>query len=512
MIINPYLVQPSGPSYGTLTTAWIAATGETDLTILGALNTLETDLTTYGLTAKMKALYPFVGGTAGKHSYNFMNTAAYQITWNGGVTHSSSGVQGNGTNGYGNLNFNMSTQITSVDRWAAGFYANSASAGGGIDFGADYLTNWYLSAKTGTLGTNVGRFQTNASQDFTDTTGTGFYCGVRESATNVKVYKNSSQLLSNTTGNAGAFENLNVIIGGLNRNNTFFLFRSTRYGLAFIYDESLSGTQESNFYTAVQRFQTTLGRQVGVPIVSDSDAQAFLNAAVITDTTQATAVNNLVIGLKADSLWTKMAAIYPMVGGTATAHSYNLKNTAANQITWSGGITHSSTGVLFNGTNGFGDSNFNVNTYKDNNHLSYYIRTNLDEVRVDAGLIGSIGQYFDVESRISNVGYFGNHIAATNVNFAVTDSRGLWLNTRTTSTLQKVYKNGTSQGSNTSSGTTAINGNVYFGARNVVGTGANLYSTKETAFASIGDGLTDTDAANLYTRVQTYQTALSRNV
>jgi hypothetical protein len=40
MIINPYLVQPSGPSYGTLTTAWIAATGETDLTILGALNTL----------------------------------------------------------------------------------------------------------------------------------------------------------------------------------------------------------------------------------------------------------------------------------------------------------------------------------------------------------------------------------------------------------------------------------------------------------------------------------------
>jgi len=43
MIINPYLVQPSS-AYGTLTTAWIAATGETDLTILGALNTLESDL------------------------------------------------------------------------------------------------------------------------------------------------------------------------------------------------------------------------------------------------------------------------------------------------------------------------------------------------------------------------------------------------------------------------------------------------------------------------------------
>jgi hypothetical protein len=239
---------------------------------------------------------------------------------------------------------------------------------------------------------------------------------------------------------------------------------------------------------------------------------AWIAATGETDLTILGALNTLESDLTTYGLTAKMKALYPMVGGTAGKHSYNFMNTAANQITWAGGITHSSTGVLFNGTNGFGDSNFNVNTYKDNNHLSYYIRTNLDEVRVDAGLIGSIGQYFDVESRISNVGYFGNHIAATNVNFAVTDSRGLWLNTRTTSTLQKVYKNGTSQGSNTSSGTNAINGNIYFGARNLVGTGANLYSTKETAFASIGDGLNDTEAANFYTAVQAFQTTLSRQV
>ena len=36
-----------------------------------------------------------------------------------------------------------------------------------------------------------------------------------------------------------------------------------------------------------------------VPTVSDPNAQAFLDAAVITDVTQANAVNNLVIGLKA---------------------------------------------------------------------------------------------------------------------------------------------------------------------------------------------------------------------
>ena len=126
MIINPYLVQPSGPSYGALTTAWIATTGETDLTILGALNTLESDLTTYGLTAKLTALYPFAGGTSTKHSYNFMNTAQYQITFNGGWTHSSTGSLPNGTNAYANT----------------GILASS--------FGSDYMLNFY--SRTNTAG------------------------------------------------------------------------------------------------------------------------------------------------------------------------------------------------------------------------------------------------------------------------------------------------------------------------------------------------------------------------
>jgi hypothetical protein len=40
----------------------------------------------------------------------------------------------------------------------------------------------------------------------------------------------------------------------------------------------------------------------------------------------------------------------------------------------------------------------------------------------------------------------------------------------------------------------------------------DLFSTKESAFASIGDGLTDAEAANFYTAVQAYQTTLGRAV
>ena len=38
------------------------------------------------------------------------------------------------------------------------------------------------------------------------------------------------------------------------------------------------------------------------------------------------------------------------------------------------------------------------------------------------------------------------------------------------------------------------------------------YGTRQLAFATIGDGLTDTDASNLYTRVQAFQTTLGRAV
>jgi hypothetical protein len=51
----------------------------------------------------------------------------------------------------------------------------------------------------------------------------------------------------------------------------------------------------------------------------------------------------------------------------------------------------------------------------------------------------------------------------------------------------------------------------YLASENLNGS-ANGYDNKELAFASIGDGLTDTEASNFYTAVQTFQTTLSRNV
>ena len=42
--------------------------------------------------------------------------------------------------------------------------------------------------------------------------------------------------------------------------------------------------------------------------------------------------------------------------------------------------------------------------------------------------------------------------------------------------------------------------------------GSTGYGNKECAFASVGLGLSDAEAANFYTAVQAFQTTLSRNV
>ena len=267
MIINPYLVQPSGPSYGTLTTAWIAATGETDTTILGALNTLESDLTTYGLTSKMKALYPFVGGTSTKHSYNFMNTSQYQVTWYGGVTHNSNGVTGNGTNGYGNTFLKSITAGLSKDDCSLSVYSRTSAASGasspydigsGDNLGAN-LFDIAVRRNANQSIFDVGNATPNRISQFISD-GSGLFNG-SANGSNLYYYRNGSLLGSSTQSSSNNILDKNVYVLGFNENDTNTYYSDRNLALASI-GKYLTPTESANLYTAVQTFQTTLSRQV----------------------------------------------------------------------------------------------------------------------------------------------------------------------------------------------------------------------------------------------------------
>jgi hypothetical protein len=252
----------------------------------------------------------------------------------------------------------------------------------------------------------------------------------------------------------------------------------------------------------------------------DADALAFFTAAGITDTTQKSAVNTLVTDLKAANIWTKMKALYPMVGGSATSHKFNLKDPrdldAAYRLVFSGGGTHSATGYLPNGTTAYADTKLipsSLNNY--NSHLSTYSRSQILNSGIDIGCIQPPSNYFlqiysaaltgsrsSLQRDDSNYAFFTNSLTT-----------GHFLGQILSQSNCRIYKNAILSNTNTTSNSIILPNSltVYIGAANINGTAA-AYSNRESAFASIGDGLTEAEATAFYTAVQAYQTTLNRQV
>lgn len=261
----------------------------------------------------------------------------------------------------------------------------------------------------------------------------------------------------------------------------------------------------------------------------DADAQAFISAVGITDATQQSAINTLVVDLKWYGIWTKMKALYPFVGGTSTTHKWNLKNPldtdAAFRLVFNGGWTHSVNGALPNGTNGYANTFLAPNAHQSlaSGHFSIYSRTSIasssqygsNGVR---NQITGLGVQLCLRRSMDNLRYFDMWDEGTGGvagGGAETDARGFYLGSRTANNSLKFYKNNTTIVSNTATqAATLLSTNNYFlGAINQNGSPLfSTYDNKQCAFASIGDGLTDAEVANFYTAVQSFQTTLGRQV
>ena len=252
------------------------------------------------------------------------------------------------------------------------------------------------------------------------------------------------------------------------------------------------------------------------PSCGDSDAVAFLAAAGITDATITSAICTLVTSMKANGTWTKCNAIYPMVGGTAATHKFNLKNpldtNAAFRLSFVGGWTHSNNGALPNGTNAYADSFLNANTTLNINssHISYYSRTNIAENRYDMGGAVDPSAYIVIASRQATNTFRSIVYTGAISDIANTDSRGWFCSNRPASNILNAFKNTTKTHNLTQNAISKPNKTIYLGALNY--TTPVLYSTKQCAFATIGSGLTDGEAAALYNSIQAMQTTLSRQV
>jgi hypothetical protein len=265
-------------------------------------------------------------------------------------------------------------------------------------------------------------------------------------------------------------------------------------------------------------------------VITDPNALAFIAATGITDNTQKSAINSLVISLKGYSIWDKLNAIYPFVGGTATTHKFNLKDPrdldAAYRLSFNGGITHSSNGSLPNGTTGYANTFFNPTTLSsDSIHFSSYYRTDaVGVVSTEFGCVVrtgigeeriTVGDHRFTPSGISPMFYANGGNGASGV-FSTVNNLGSYIATRTDNTTMKAFKNGVLANS-VNVGSTNANANMFLMGYNQVQTDdapfqSTLYGKKQIAFATIGAGLTDTEAADLNTSITAFQTTLGRQV
>jgi len=250
----------------------------------------------------------------------------------------------------------------------------------------------------------------------------------------------------------------------------------------------------------------------------DADALAFFArvtaAGGTLSTTEKQAVNQLVLDLKANSLWTPMKAIYPMVGASAAACAQNLKSSSFTGTFTSTGWTFASSGVTGNGTNAYMDTNLipSVSLGLNSGHLSIYSRTNIEDLSSDLSSesTGSGNQQI-ILARYTGLGFVSTYgIYSPASNSPNTDSRGFFITNRNSATNSSAFKNNTKVLdyaiiSSLSTKSLLLAADNY--PASIV-----RFSVRQYAFASIGDGLTDTQASNFYTAVQAFQTTLSRNV
>lgn len=237
---------------------------------------------------------------------------------------------------------------------------------------------------------------------------------------------------------------------------------------------------------------------------------AFRLSTGITDEVILSALNVFEQYLEDVSLKANFKAIYPFVGGTDFTHSFNFVDPALYELTFYGGWIHSATGVKPNGTNGYASTGLAPSLMSDTStHVSSYIRESLSGfpntligVRDTNGVAmiadNSSPVYYSVNDNWSPI-------------TAMADPRGLILANRIDNVDKSIYRNGSLHHTQAIAASYHTTYEFYISAMNN-NPSAGYYDKKETAFVSIGDGLTSIQIADMYTKVQELQTSLLREV
>lgn len=240
--------------------SFISRSGITNTTQKNAITTLTRSLKASGLWSKLIGLYPFVGGTAQAHAQN-LRSASYTITWINAPTHNATGVTCNGTTQYGILT-NTAGIIPQFGHISA--YLQVATAGirdlCGAGNQAANAIYFILQPNANTIVGYLSHLSVFAQS------GVGSWNSLlsvhRRSTTDLSVYFNDTLQGSNATPRNDAPPDLLDLYAFCRNDNggpTSFA-ADTLSMLSF--GSGMTAGEITSFNTAIQQYETTLGRNV----------------------------------------------------------------------------------------------------------------------------------------------------------------------------------------------------------------------------------------------------------
>lgn len=255
------------------------------------------------------------------------------------------------------------------------------------------------------------------------------------------------------------------------------------------------------------------------PSSIDTDAAAYL-ADIISvggsvDATMSAATDTLFTSLKSNSLYSKLGAFYPVLGGTAASHAINANGNSSFDLTFNNSFTHGYSGFAVSSSSSYAQTGYVPLTEHSGGTMSIGVMTNTLGVSNDKYAIGSyVAQNrflsFDYFSSTEIVGkYLDNAsgipvIIPRAIGFVQLSSDGI-------NKYMNINVDGSEYtASGLKDGTTLPNVELYIGALNLNG---SSYSPQQgqICFAYIGDSLTSSELSTLSTIVDTFQTSLGRN-
>ena len=515
---------PHTPTYDADAEAYFIAAEIPNATEQIAVNQLVLDLKGTGSTPSgtdlwtdAAAFYPISPTSLSAATYNLRDTTSFNMTWENSPTHGYTGVTFNGSNQYGDTGFNpnvetlangyditLGMQIVNASQTAVGLMSAVVSTGSRTQM---LLINGNLYQDihntgggrwvTSTGGTYEGRMIVSADRI------------ANGGRTN---YLNGTSLGTKVSESSGTPVNLSLFVGAQNNGSGGQNFTAIEMRFGLIIPKGIDATAVADLDDAIVRYnRTVLAGTLEVETIT------YIEAAGITDRVEVAAVNQLVKDLKGTGsttnntdVWTGLTAIYPVSPTSLAAAAYNLKDPAAFEITWFNSPTHSSSGVIFNGSSQYGDCNIAPDDGSQDDH-SYGINFKT----VAAGNKSFMGARTTTPSNFYNtITEFSGDVYwavnnASGFNFAGTLTAAHYVANRDSSTTSNLYRDAIDISTQDVASTGVSAFDYFIGAQNIAGS-ATFYTNGTVDFAHIGAGLTANQAKDLYDAITTYNTALSR--